>query len=169
MAGCTDEVRQFEARALTIIGAPASATASRQVLSLAGTEPTPTILGYYTIPTTSPTAAAAVNAATPSHNSSKTPIIIGVTIGVVVFVTLAAVLAWFFVRRWRNRNIRQATRDTTPMLRSHREEKFERDPVENDESMSIGGIFSPFGGELPTLNFYVNPLTFLRVPSGTKC
>lgn len=145
-----EEVHQLNVRTVTVLGQPA---ATRPVLTLApeSSISSVTILGYYTIPDPSPTAAGTVNAATTSSSkSSKTPAIIGGTIGGVVLLALVAFLVWFFFRRWRGRHLYSGSRGTTPMLGDHAGEKSGMGETPEIASLrGSGGIFSPFGGELP--------------------
>jgi hypothetical protein len=153
LGGCPDEVHQINVRTVTLLGPPPS---TKSILSLPAETPSPshTILGYYTIPPSpTPTGGGTNNAAisSPSKSSSKTPIIVGATIGSVVFLAVVGLLAWFFFRRWRNPRRYAGARATTPMLGNHGEEKSGMRDTPDSGAMrdSVGGIFPPYGGQRP--------------------
>lgn len=150
------EVHKINVRTVTLLGQPAASSTSRTILSLPAETSTPTvsILGYYTIPAASPTSTGTNNAATSAKPASKTPIIVGATIGGVAFLGIVAFLAWFCLRRRPRR--RPYSRATTPMLRKDGEEKRELRDTPDSGAMrgSVGTMFTPFGaGKVPRNTF----------------
>jgi hypothetical protein len=149
-----DQVHKINVRAVTLLGQP---TSTKSILSIAAETPSSTssftILGYYTpAPSSVVVVGGTDHAATsPSKSSSKTPIIVGATVGGIVFLLIVGFLAWFLLRRWRGTRPYSGPRGTTPMLRRDIEEKREmRETPDSGASRGVmGGIFPPFGGQCP--------------------
>jgi hypothetical protein len=161
------EVHKINVRTVTLLGQPAASSSSRPILSLAAETPSSTvsILGIYTPPPDS-TAAGTNNAATSSSSkpASKTPIIVGATIGGIAFLAIVGFLAWFFLRRRNHR--RPYSRATTPMLRKDGEEKRGLRDTPDSGAMrgSVGAMFTPFGaGKVPRDTFNDLLLTHSRI------
>jgi hypothetical protein len=150
LGSCPDEVHQINRRTVTMLGGPAT-TSPAAMFSLAAPSSTATFLGYYTIPSASATADASPSSSAPK---SKTGIIVGATIGSVLFLALAAFVAVIFLRKRGGRQMHFGSRGTTPMLRSHGESDGEekpeaRDTPDSGDLRGSGGLFTPFGGQLP--------------------
>lgn len=149
LGGCsTDEVHQIIRRTVTLLGGEPAITPRAAMFSLPAPTTTTTSVVYYTPePSATPDA-------TPSNSpsKSKTGIIVGATIGGILFLTLAAVVA-VFLRKRGGRKKHFGSRGTTPMLGNHGEsdgeEKHEARDTPDSALRGSGGLFTPFGGQLP--------------------
>jgi hypothetical protein len=153
LGACPDDsTHQNELRTVTLPGPPAATATTYYLTSLPSTtQPwanllVPTSTGIYTVTiqqssTPQPSGAGSAKAATLSA-PSKVPIIVGATIGTIVFMFLVGVSIWFFLRRRRERRILLTSRGMTPMLGANDEKFAASHPANSRNLRGNGGIFN---------------------------